>query len=57
MWHLAVCKISVSLLFFELDQKWNDFLSELWISVANINSEIWKKSITFYIKFKNAGLT
>ena len=26
---------------FILDQKWNDFVSYLWINVANINSEIW----------------
>ena len=36
MWHLKACKISVNLLFL----KWNDFLSYLWINVANINSEI-----------------
>ena len=36
MWHLTACKISVSLSFF----KWNDFLSYLWINVANINLEI-----------------
>ena len=31
MWHLTACKISVSLSFFELDKKWNDFyrISEL----------------------------
>ena len=25
---------------FELDKKWNDFLSYLWINVGNMNSEI-----------------
>ena len=39
MWHLTAYKISFSLsLSFELDQKWNDFLSYFWINVANINS-------------------
>ena len=40
MWHLTACKISVSLSFFEQDQKWNDFLLYLWINIGNINSEI-----------------
>ena len=39
IWQTA-SKIPVSLSFFELDQKWNDFLSYIWINVANINSEI-----------------
>ena len=36
LWTIGPCKISVSLSFL----KWNDFLSFLWIYVANINSEI-----------------
>ena len=34
---------------------WNAmiFLSYLWINVANINSEIWYKIISFLIQFKN----
>ena len=43
IWHLTACKISVSLSFL----KWNEFLSYLWISVANINSEIRWKSFHF----------
>ena len=44
MWHLTACKISVSLSVL----KWNDFLSYLWINVANINSEIRQKSFHFW---------
>ena len=48
MWHLTACKISLSLLVFELDQKRNDFfypISELMLvsifyNVGNTNSEI-----------------
>ena len=35
MWHLTACRISVSLSFL----KWNDFLSYLWLNVANISSD------------------
>ena len=35
MWHLTACKISVSWsLVLVLDQKWIDFLSYLWINIA-----------------------
>ena len=40
------CKILVSLSFSELDQKWNEFLSYLWINVGNINSAIRLKIIS-----------
>ena len=61
MWHLTACKISFSLSFFELDQKWNDFLSYLWNNVGNINSEILykkkKKEKRKSFHFKNERLT
>ena len=54
---LLVVKISISLSFTEVDQKWNNFfiVSYLWINVCNINSEIWEKKKSF--PFKNERLT
>ena len=40
MWHLTACKISVSLSFLKWIKNEKIFLLYLWISGANINSEI-----------------
>ena len=51
MWHLAACKISVSLLFL----KWNDFLSYLWLTVAWIQG--YDKKSFHFDPVKNERLT
>ena len=48
MWHFTACKISVSLSF---EMKW--FYSYLWITVANINSEIRKTNYFIFDPVQN----
>ena len=56
MWHLTVCKISISVSFIELGQKWNDFYRISELSLATfINFKRYDKKKSFH--FKNERLT
>ena len=57
MWYLTACKIPISLWFFELDQKWNDFYRISELMLPTLIQRYDKKIILFQERETNWNFT